>query len=390
MNKYKVYVYAICKNEEQFVDLWMDCMNEADGVFVLDTGSEDRTVEKLIARGAIVKIEIINPWRFDIARNISLQMVPEYADICVCTDMDERFEPGWRTLLETNWIPGADKALYTYNWSLKPDGTPDTQLVYSKIHRRNSYIWKYPVHEYLKFIGTGTENTVDLRQLILNHYPDMNKSRRSYLTLLKIGVQEDPTDERMAYYLGREYMYIGNWNECISTLLLHLTLPHSVWPEERAASMRWIAKAYQMLGDTAQAYLWYFRAIAECPYMRDAYVEFALMAYNISDWNAAYYFSEEALKITRKNTTFVNMGYAWDHTPNDIASLACWNLGLHKKALEHAKKALAISPIDKRLRENVRLMEGFLLTEAATAEPVPAEKADLQETALTGLYTVPV
>ena len=39
----KVCVYAIARNEEQFVDRWMDSMAEADWVCVLDTGSTDRT-----------------------------------------------------------------------------------------------------------------------------------------------------------------------------------------------------------------------------------------------------------------------------------------------------------------------------------------------------------
>ena len=51
MSQYKVWVYAICKNESQFVDRWMDSMSEADQVVVLDTGSEDDTVERLQKRG---------------------------------------------------------------------------------------------------------------------------------------------------------------------------------------------------------------------------------------------------------------------------------------------------------------------------------------------------
>ena len=52
MNHYRICVYAICKNEEKFADAWMDSMQEADAVVVLDTGSTDHTVEKLRARGA--------------------------------------------------------------------------------------------------------------------------------------------------------------------------------------------------------------------------------------------------------------------------------------------------------------------------------------------------
>ena len=46
----KIGVYAICKNEEKFVDRWVDSMNEADAIYVLDTGSTDKTVKKLKKR----------------------------------------------------------------------------------------------------------------------------------------------------------------------------------------------------------------------------------------------------------------------------------------------------------------------------------------------------
>ena len=45
MSKFKICVYAICKNEEKFVDSWVDSMSEADKIIVLDTGSSDKTVE---------------------------------------------------------------------------------------------------------------------------------------------------------------------------------------------------------------------------------------------------------------------------------------------------------------------------------------------------------
>ena len=96
MKKYKICVYAICKNEEQFVDRWVNSMKEADEIYVLDTGSTDNTVNKLIELGVNVSQKIINPWRFEVARNESLNLVPEDTDICICTDLDEVFVKGWR------------------------------------------------------------------------------------------------------------------------------------------------------------------------------------------------------------------------------------------------------------------------------------------------------
>lgn len=41
----KIWVYAISKNERQFCERFMASCKEADGVSVLDTGSEDGTAD---------------------------------------------------------------------------------------------------------------------------------------------------------------------------------------------------------------------------------------------------------------------------------------------------------------------------------------------------------
>ena len=357
MNRYKVCVYAICKNEEKFADRWMDSMSEANMVVVTDTGSTDGTVERLRARGAVVYINEVKPWRFDTARNISLEHVPADTDICVCTDLDEVFEKGWRERLEEVWTPDTKKAKYIYNWSLKEDGTPYVQIYYTKIHARNGFKWNYPVHEWLGYFGEEPQTTVFIEGMVLNHYPDCAKSRGSYLPLLELAWEEDPASDRIAYYLGREYMYKGEWNKCIDTLKKHLSLPTATWNEERCASMRWIANSFWKLGNLQEAYNWYFRAIAEAPHMRDAYVECAKTAYLTHDWLMVFFMVEEALKIKDKSTTYVNMGYSWDHTPDDLGSIACYWLGMYERSLAHAKAALALCPEDERLRGNVHMIE---------------------------------
>lgn len=340
--KLKVCVYTICKNEVQFVDKWMDSMSEADLIVVTDTGSEDGTVEKLKERGAVVYVDIVKPWRFDVARNLSLDHVPEDVDICVCTDLDELFEPGWRKKLEEAWlskkpgasIPTARTGRYLYNWSLKEDGTPNIQFYYFKVHSRKGFIWKCPVHEYLQYIGKLPLETVYIEGMVLSHYPDPEKSRGSYLPLLELAVEEAPEDERMRYYLGREYMYKSQWKKSIDTLKEYLALPSAVWSDERCAAMRWIANSCYKIGDFKGAYTWYYKAIAEVPDIRDPYVEFSKMCYELKDWAMAYFLTKEALKIKDKSKTFVNMGYSWDYTPDDYCSIAAFWLGMPKIILE--------------------------------------------------------
>lgn len=105
--KHKICIYAIARNEEQFVDRFCDAAAEADYIAVLDTGSTDRTVEKLSDRGVIVRQTTIEPWRFDVARNLSMLLIPRDTDLCVCVDLDEVLLPGWRAALEKRgpWTP---------------------------------------------------------------------------------------------------------------------------------------------------------------------------------------------------------------------------------------------------------------------------------------------
>ncbi len=356
MSQYKVCVYAICKNEEKFVDQWMDSMSEADAIVVTDTGSSDHTVEKLRQRGAVVYIDEVKPWRFDSARNISLDHLPDDVDICVCTDLDEVLEEGWRECLERAWKPEAKSGKYIYNRSLKADGSPDVQVYYSKIHTRHDFKWKYPVHEWLYYGGKDPFISVFIEGMVLNHHPDKSKSRGSYLPLLELAVEEDPLNDRVNYYLGREYMYKAQWQKCIDTLKRYLSLPMAVWNEERSAAMRWIAKSYYELGNTKEMYTWYFRAIAEAPGMRDPYIECAKLANRITDWPVTFFMVEEALKIKEKSKSYVNMGYSWDHTPYDLCAIACYRLGMYDRSLKYAETAVKIKPNDERLKNNVLLI----------------------------------
>lgn len=356
MGKYKVAVYAICKNEEQFVERWVESMSEADVIVVSDTGSTDKTVQKLKEKGVMVYTDITSPWRFDYARNKSLDHVPEEIDICVCTDLDEIFEKGWREALEDAWNYDTKMAKYLYNWSLKEDGTPDIQFNYFKAHARHGYRWVYPVHECLRYTGTDIEKVVFVEGMVLNHYPDRSKSRGSYLNLLEMGVEEEPEDDRMRYYLGREYMYNGNWDKCIATLRAYLGLKKAVWAEERCAAMRHIAKAYYKKGDYSRAYSWYYKAISECSHMREPYVECAKMAYELKNWPVVLFMTKQALEIKNKSAVYINMGYCWDYTVDDLAAIASYWLGMYEIAKWHAEAALSYAPDDIRLQRNSELI----------------------------------
>ena len=357
MNKYKICVYAICKNEEKFVDRWMDAVSEADRIVVVDTGSTDGTVEKLRARGAEVYTESIMPWRFDKARNMAMDHIPEDVDICVSNDLDEIFEPGWRQKLEDAWQPCYTRARYLFTWGYTSDGKPSKQFAMEKIHRRHDFRWVHPVHEVLQYSGKDEDKTVWVPGLVLNHYPDLNKSRGQYLPLLELSAEENSDNDRVVFWLGREYMYYGKYDECIQTLEKHLKIPTATWAEERCASMRFIAKSYEAKGDRHKARLWLYKAVGECPTVREPYLQMARLGYLENDWPLVYLMTEEALKITEKSGSYLLELDAWGYSLYDLRAIACYRLGLYKESYECAIKACEIEPENERLKQNLNLIK---------------------------------
>lgn len=331
--KPRIAVYAIAKNEAQHVERFLASIHEADYIVVADTGSTDNTVDLLRAGGAQVHSIAVNPWRFDTARNLSLDLVPHDADICFCLDLDEVAAPGWRQAIEAAWTPYATRLRYLFVWSHHDDGSADISFWASKIHSRHGYRWRHPVHEVLTAEGADIPADCTLR---VDHYPDAAKPRSSYLPLLEKAVEEDPDDDRNAFYLGREYVFHQMWSQAIQQLERHLALPAAQWPPERAASMSYLATALKELNRHEEAITWLERACTEAPDQREPWVDLAQLCYESQLWEKGFFAARRALSITERPRTYLTHGYAWGHRPYDIAAVCAWNIGLTQTAFAYA------------------------------------------------------
>ena len=357
MRPYKVCVYGVCKNEEKFAARCMASIKEADLVVMGDTGSTDNTIEVLKSCGAIVHSIPVKPWRFDVARNALLNLIPEDIDICVCIDLDEVLEPGWYEALLEAWGPDTTRARYTYIWSFNKDGSPAVQYVHERIHARQHYHWIYPTHEVAEYIGPGEERIVYIPNLIFKHYPDPLKPRSFNLPLLQLAVSENPTSTRNMHYLGREYYFCGEWQNCIDTLSSYLALPDANWAEERSFAMRYIGNSYMRLDKTLEAKAWLLNAIAEAPHLREAYIEMAQLGYAEQNWPLVQWMIKKALEIKERSLSHYNEAFAWNETPYDLGALAAYYLGDFTSAYNFIQEALRLSPEDVRLQDNLRYIQ---------------------------------
>lgn len=356
MNKKKICVYAISKNEEKFVKRWYESVKEADSVYVLDTGSTDKTISMLKDLGVNVAVKEIKPWRFDVARNESLKLVPEDCDICVCIDIDEVISKGWRKKLEEIWDDNTNHLRYIYNWSHDDNGKPLVSFYYEKIHARNGFKWIYPVHEVLEFSGEK-EVFKTTEEIVVDHYPDSTKSRSNYLPLLELSVKENPDNDRNMHYLGREYMFHGKYNEAIDMLIKHLNLKNATWKDERCASMRFIARCYKYLKRYDEAKMWLDKAINEAPYLRDPYVERAMLEYELNNFEDVKKYCLLALEIKNHTKTYINEPFSWNYTIYDLLSISEFYLGNIESSLKWINKATKMEPNNERLINNKKVIQ---------------------------------
>jgi glycosyltransferase involved in cell wall biosynthesis len=340
----KIAVYAIAKNEEQFVQRWADSCADADSRFILDTGSTDRTRELANQCGVDYQLKQFFPWRFDIARNDALAHIPADIDYCIALDMDEVLQPGWRQALETFLAanPTVTRPRYKYVWSWNPDGTEGLVYGGDKIHHRDNYTWRHPVHEVLTPLDGETQGFVP--GLEIHHHPDSNKSRAQYLPLLELAVKEDPSDPRNQFYLGREYFYQGNKQLAIKHLVSATLLGD--WPPEKAAAYRML---YKLSGQLIDLY----RALMQDPCRRETLVALAQHYHDQQNWRACYQYANAALLITEKPLDYLCEADAWGWLPYDLAAVSSWHLGRRHEAKTYGEQAVLLNPCDDRLRANM-------------------------------------
>ena len=348
----RICVYTISLNEINNVDGFVDSCQGADLVLVADTGSTDGTVERLRDLGVRVHSIQQTPWRFDHARQQSLDLIPQDIDLCISIDLDERLPSDWRSIIDSRWTPSVNRISYDYVWSWTSNGDPDGRFTASKIHSRQGYTWKYPCHEVLVWTGAEPEVTLDLQDLQIQHHADNTKPRTQYLGLLRLGRDENPNDERMCHYYARELMYHGFWDEAIMEFERHLTLAH--WREERCASQRYVSQCHRNQHRYDQALTAAIRASLEWNTTREPWMEVVHSAYALQDWVTVYWAATKALAITKPSTTYKTEAINWGSLPWDMAALAAYQLGFYTRAVELGEQALAYNPQDSRLVINLQ------------------------------------
>lgn len=237
---------TLSKNNESIIqDALLSVLKQVDACLLIDTGSDDETINKALEVAGEKLIVRTWTWQndFSAARNISIEMAHQVgADWALTVDSDERIQ--WNDL------------------DLR-DTLSDQVEVYSMIQANGTYekprILKIPTqshwvgrtHEFLSTRG----KTVPLPQATFWELPKtsqeaMHKFERD-IEVLKLQVEETPTDPRWHFYLAESYRNAGFLTEAGNSYEACAALKG--WDEEAAWACFKAAEIRGMLGDRSRA-----------------------------------------------------------------------------------------------------------------------------------------
>jgi glycosyltransferase involved in cell wall biosynthesis len=305
-----IAVHTITLNEEKNLPRWAESAAEADVLQIADTGSTDGTVELASDLDIDVTPIWVSPWRFDLARNAGLALLPPEVDIVITLDADEVLVPGWRAALEAAVAEDtyARRWSYHYVWSWVEPGVPDVSFTADRCYSREGWQWHGAVHEVL----VPSASRGDLAAppapggFGIEHYADDSKSRRSYLELLELAVSEERDNPRQRFYLAREYFFAGRWEIARDTFVGYLAMPKATWSAERAEAYRYLAKMDHF------PERWLLKAVAEDPGRRDAVVDLVDLYVLQERWPEARGMAARALSVRTRPGDYMTSAHTWD------------------------------------------------------------------------------
>ena len=200
----KLGIYAICKNEIDHIEKWLECVKEADEVVIVDTGSTDGTWEIIQKSGVKCEQKIFEPFRFDVARNYALSLVSEDCDICIPLDPDMSISKGYCNKLKNAWEDGLG-LLYVPMYDVRTNVSG-----IRAIHKRKDCEWVYPTYEQIRY--SGREKTcTDV--IIYHDYYEGRPTHYMAVRLAKLGVEENPFDPYCIAMYERAVRDYGKFSE---------------------------------------------------------------------------------------------------------------------------------------------------------------------------------
>lgn len=214
----------------------MESLRGIDEIVYCDTGSSDKSVE--VAKRFTDNIFFFQ-WNdsFADARNSALSHAT--GDWILSIDCDE-FLHSLDAVREVVSLAEQQKVL-AVDCRLVAEDT-GAWFMFPRLFKNDPRVrWEGAIHNHLTVQGTELGNVMITHGFSPAHHLDPERSFR----ILKKEHEKDPSSPRIMFYLGREYLYRGDYENCV--LIMGKYVQYSRFPAEKADAFLTMARAYWQL-----------------------------------------------------------------------------------------------------------------------------------------------
>jgi glycosyltransferase involved in cell wall biosynthesis len=260
----------IARNEEKNISRALESVKgTVDAMFIVDTGSKDKTIDIAKSYGATV---IQTEWKYDFSyhRNQSINYASEYEWILILDCDEELIIPDPQEFRKRlSKIDPEINALCCLVGEVGPDGKHTLVWPGVRFFRAaGKPYYKYIVHNKVKYEGYagGTD-------IMINHYGYKSGEvlQRKYertKALLQKRLDLDPADFIAMYYIAQIAVGESDWHRVIeygTKALEYCTITDPQEFQYFGVIYYWIAYAYLKQGDGVNAFPWISKGIEFYP-----------------------------------------------------------------------------------------------------------------------------
>lgn len=316
-NKPTYAVYGIYKDEEKFIKRCLDSTKDVDEIILCDIGSKDKTnelIDEFIMDNPNENIKTFkacfSPFRFDDARNLSLSLIDKDIDICISLDTDEWLMDAWKKELDAVW--NYDYTRYYHKSKIIWANSNASSHWNDRVHIRNGYCWKLPVHEIVEY--KHKEKVCWADSFWIYHEPDNEKSRESYLPMLEQSINERPDVWKTWSFLADAYLSADRCEAAIEAI----DMAFKIKDADKGFLYKQKYSVYKYQKETNLALVNLNNYIIYQSNRREPYFEKALYLNKLGRNAEAFFELKNAEKITKLITDYHYNPRSWGEDFNEF------------------------------------------------------------------------